>query len=186
MQIKYIPTGDLIPYENNPRENDGEAVEYVKNSIENFGFKVPIVIDRHNTIVCGHTRHKAAELLGMKDVPCVVADDLDEEQIRAYRLADNKVAEFAQWDFDALGAELEAISGTLDMSMFGFYEADESYIDNLFDEVGEKEKPSQKETAEEKEKTEFFVTVRFDTEEALENFIEHCEQQGFDYERSAA
>ena len=86
---------DIKPYENNARKND-EAVQYVAESIREFGFRVPIVIDKNNVIVCGHTRYKASKELGLEKVPCVVADDLTDEQIRAFRLADNKVAEFSQ------------------------------------------------------------------------------------------
>lgn len=109
---------DLTPYENNPRKNDG-AVSKVAASIREFGFKVPIVIDRNNVIVCGHTRYKAAADLGMTSVPCIIADDLTDDQIKAFRLADNKVSEFAEWDFDKLVDELTDISD-LDMSEFGF------------------------------------------------------------------
>lgn len=107
----------IVPYENNPRHND-DAVEYVANSIREFGWKQPIVIDRDGVIVAGHTRYKAAMRLGITTAPCVVADDLTEEQVKAYRLADNKVAERATWDFEALEAELDGIE--LDMSEFGF------------------------------------------------------------------
>lgn len=109
---------DIIPYEKNPRKND-DAVKYVAESIKQFGFKVPIVIDKNNVIVAGHTRYKASKKLGLKEVPCIVADDLTEEQIKAYRLADNKVAELAEWDFDLLGEELSDILD-IDMCDFGF------------------------------------------------------------------
>ena len=118
MEIVYKKISELKPYENNPRNNDN-AVEYVANSIKEFGFKVPIVIDKDNVIVTGHTRLKASELLGLKEVPCIVANDLTEEQIKAYRLADNKVSEVAEWDFDLLNTELEDILD-VDMSVFGF------------------------------------------------------------------
>ena len=118
MEIINKKIDELIPYENNPRFND-DAVEYVANSIKEFGFKVPIVIDKDNVIVTGHTRLKASELLGLKEVPCIVANDLTEEQIKAYRLADNKVSEVAEWDFDLLNTELEDILD-VDMSVFGF------------------------------------------------------------------
>ena len=109
---------DLIPYEKNPRKND-EAVKYVAESIKQFGFKVPIVIDKNNVIVAGHTRYKASKKLKLEEVPCIVADDLTEEQIKAYRLADNKVSEKAEWDFDLLGEELEDLFD-FDMTLFGF------------------------------------------------------------------
>ena len=118
IKIEYLKTDELTPYTNNPRNND-EAVDYVANSIEEFGFKVPCVIDSEKNVVCGHTRLKAAKKLGIKEVPCIIADDLTEEQIDAFRLADNKTAEIATWDFEKLEIELESISG-IDMSDFGF------------------------------------------------------------------
>lgn len=97
MNIIEMNVDELIPYENNPRKND-EAVEKVALSISAFGFKVPIVVDANNVIVTGHTRLKAAKKLGITTVPVIKADDLTDEQIKAFRLADNKVAEFSQWD----------------------------------------------------------------------------------------
>ena len=130
---------EITPYENNPRFND-TAVEYVANSIREFGWKQPIVIDRDGVIVAGHTRLKAAQRLGLKTAPCVVADDLTDEQVRAYRLADNKVAEMATWDFEALELELDGIN--LDMSAFGFEieeeddeEQDEEQAENKTDRL---------------------------------------------------
>ena len=113
---------DLIPYSRNPRRND-EAVQMVMNSIKEFGFKVPIVVDRNNIIVCGHTRFKAALKLGLETVPCIVADDLSDEQIKAFRLADNKVSEKAEWDFEILSGELDDIIN-IDMDSFGFESID--------------------------------------------------------------
>lgn len=108
---------ELIPYENNPRINDN-AVEAVANSIKEFGFKVPIIIDKNNVIVAGHTRLKAAQKLGLEEVPVIIADDLTEEQVKAFRLADNKVGELAEWDFEKL--ELELVDIAMNMSGFGF------------------------------------------------------------------
>lgn len=101
MKIIYKDIDSLIPYENNPRKND-KAVKYVAESIKQFGFKIPIIIDKNNVIVAGHTRRKAAKKLKLKEVPCVVADDLTEEEIKAFRVADNKVAEKSEWDFEIL------------------------------------------------------------------------------------
>ena len=109
---------EVKPYEKNPRKND-QSVDKVANSIKEFGFKVPIVIDKNNIIVCGHTRYKAAKKLGFVAVPCVVADDLTDEQIKAYRLADNKVGEDSLWDAALLGGELDDILN-IDMTDFGF------------------------------------------------------------------
>lgn len=120
-QIREFGIDELKPYEKNPRRND-ESVQYVANSIKEFGFKVPIVIDMENVIVAGHTRYKAAKKLGLSKVPCIVADDLTEAQIKAFRLADNKVGEFSEWDMDLLGSELGDLSNIFDfdMSAFGF------------------------------------------------------------------
>lgn len=117
MNIIDFKINDLKEYENNPRHNDG-AVDAVANSIKEFGFKVPIIIDKNNVIVAGHTRIKAARKLGLETVPCLIADDLTEDQIKAFRLADNKVAELAEWDFTKLEEELKSID--IDMSQFSF------------------------------------------------------------------
>lgn len=142
MEIVYKKLSELIPYENNPRKND-EAVDAVAASISEFGWKVPVVIDTDNVVVAGHTRLKAAKKLGIKDIPCIVADDLSEEQIKAFRLADNKVSELAGWDFTALAMEMAKIN--MDMSEFGFTEAfDDSVLNDLFTEAPEKEKEPHK------------------------------------------
>ena len=109
---------ELKPYEKNPRKNDS-AVDAVAESIKEFGFKNPVIIDKDGVIVAGHTRLKAAKKLGLEEVPTIMADDLSEEQVKAFRLADNKTAELAGWDFDLLSEELTEITG-LDMSGFGF------------------------------------------------------------------
>lgn len=119
MEIVNRKVKELIPYEKNPRRND-EAVKFVKASIEQFGFKVPIVIDANNIIVAGHTRLKAAEELGLKEVPCIVADDLSEEQIKAFRLADNMTASKSEWDIELLNTELLDLEANFDMADFGF------------------------------------------------------------------
>lgn len=117
MEIIEKRVNDLIPYERNPRNND-MAVDAVASSIREFGFKVPIVIDKDGVIIAGHTRLKAAKQLELETVPCIIADDLSEEQVKAFRLADNKVGEIATWDIDLLTTELEELD--IDMSEFGF------------------------------------------------------------------
>lgn len=123
MQIINIKLNLLKPYENNPRNNEN-AVEYVANSIKEFGFKVPIIIDKNNTIVCGHTRYLASKKLGLTEVPCVIADDLTPDKIQAFRLIDNKTNEFATWNEDLLLEELKAIEN-IDMTEYGFEEISE-------------------------------------------------------------
>ena len=125
---------DLVPYENNARINDG-AVDAVANSIKEFGIKNPIIIDRDNVIVCGHTRIKACEKLGIETVPCVVADDLTDEQIKAFRIADNSTAQIAEWDLEKLQAELENID--MDMVQFGLQEQIEEIEKSLDNGYGE-------------------------------------------------
>ena len=128
--LKYLNVDDLIPYENNPRNNDG-AVDYVAKSIEEFGFKVPIVVDKNNVIVAGHTRLKASKKLGLEKVPVIIADDLSDEKIKAFRLADNKVSELATWDDKALEKELEELELEIDMEEFGFEKAFETLADKV-------------------------------------------------------
>ena len=141
MEIIEKNIDELIPYENNPRKNE-EAVDKVAMSISAFGFKVPIVIDSKNVIVTGHTRVKSAKKLGMTKVPCLIADDLTDEQIKAFRLADNKVAEFATWDEEKLMQELEGLNS--DMSLYGFEE-----LEKEIDELGEVEEDEIPEVPEE-------------------------------------
>ena len=143
MEIINKKIDELIPYEKNPRLND-DAVEYVANSIKEFGFKVPIIIDKNNVIVAGHTRLKASKMLGLEEVPCIIADDLNEEQIKAFRLADNKVSEVAEWDFNLLDDELASFD-TIDMSDFGFdidldIEEEQEIIEDEVPEVPEEPK----------------------------------------------
>ena len=141
MQIIEKRLDEIRAYENNPRNNDN-AVAAVAASIQEFGFKNPIIIDAAGVIVAGHTRAKAAELLGLDVVPCIIADDLTDEQIRAFRLADNKTGELAGWDFEKLETELALLTG-MDMTAFGFLQSEDVDIDEFFtdaDESGKKEK----------------------------------------------
>lgn len=136
MKITLKKINELKKYKNNPR-NNGNAIGEVAKSIREYGFKVPIVIDKNDVIVCGHTRYEACKLLGIKEVPCIVASDLNEEQVKAFRLADNKVSEFSQWDYNKLKEELEKV----DMSLFDFnMELDISDDDFILDDNKEKNK----------------------------------------------
>lgn len=139
MQIVEKRLTELYPYENNPRKND-KAIPYVAESIKRYGFKVPIVIDKDGVIVAGHTRYLASIELGLDTVPCVIADDLDDDEIKEYRLVDNKVSEYAMWDFGALEEELAGIDfGGFD---FGFPNIlmGEEELSELFIDAPEKEK----------------------------------------------
>lgn len=164
MKIVEMKVADLIPYERNPRHND-EAVDYVAESIKQFGFNVPIVIDKDNTVVCGHTRLKAAKKLKIKTVPCVVKDDLTEEEIRAYRLADNRSAEKATWDIELLDMELAEIE-TIDMGLLGFDEEKE-------------EKPGTSERKEIEINDDYCITIECETEEELQETFEKLQSEGY-------
>ena len=133
MQIVEKELTWLKPYANNPRDNES-AVEPVANSIKEFGFKVPIVATSDGEIINGHTRFKASKMLELKKVPVIIADDLTEEQIKAFRLADNKTGELADWNDELLAKELEKLDFNLEQ--FGFEKlADE------FDEEDNEEDP---------------------------------------------
>lgn len=136
MEIISMPIGELIEYENNPRLNE-KAVTPVANSIKEFGFKVPILLDKDNVIIAGHTRLMAAKRLGMTEVPCIRCEDLNPEQVKAFRLADNKVAEFADWDLAALQEELADIED-FNMEDFGFFELPEIDIDDYLKDKQDK------------------------------------------------
>lgn len=125
---------EVIPYEFNPRNND-DAVEVVMNSIKEFGFQQPILVDKNHVIITGHTRLKAAKKLGYKKVPVRIAYDMTPEQVKAYRLADNKTGEFANWDFDLLEMELDEIKTDFDMEAFGF----DNFSESAYDDEGASE-----------------------------------------------
>lgn len=142
MKAVDIAVADLKEYGNNPRLNDG-AVSAVAESIKEFGFKVPIVVDNEYVIVAGHTRLRAAKQLGLETVPCIIADDLTAEQVKAFRLADNKTAELASWDVKKLEEEHEKI-GDIDLTLFGFDEQDDVDINEFYEEAAQKEKEPKK------------------------------------------
>lgn len=158
---------ELIPYVNNARKND-HAVDAVASSIKNYGFKQPIVIDSQGEVVAGHTRLKAAKKLDMEQVPCIIADDLTPAQIKAYRIADNKVAELSEWDFDLLKIELEDIEG------FTGFEDEE--LENLFDDVEEEKEVKD---LSEKVKTNYQVIIECINELDLERTFEKLQSEGY-------
>lgn len=119
IEVTYLPIFSVKPYEKNPRRND-DAVDAVAASIREFGFKVPIVVDKDGIIIAGHTRYKAAVKLGLCEVPCVKAEHLTPKQVKAYRLADNKTGELAEWDSALLNFELSSLEAVFDMTQFGF------------------------------------------------------------------
>ena len=147
-ELKYRDPLDLVPYENNPRLND-YAVKKVLESIKEFGFRNPILVDENMVIIAGHTRREAAILAGYKEVPYIVAKDLTEEQVRAYRIADNKLAELATWDEEVLREELFSLQeADFELEVMGFTEID---LMKLLDE--EEEEPEREKAPKEKKTT---------------------------------
>ena len=124
MEIINLKINDIKPYENNPRVND-QAVDKVAASIQEFGFNSPIVVDKDLIIINGHTRHKAAKKLGLEEVPVLIVENLTEEQVRAYRIADNKTAEYSKWDYEKLIQEIQELQeANYDLDMTGFDEVE--------------------------------------------------------------
>ncbi|KAF6626359.1 ParB N-terminal domain-containing protein [Paenibacillus sp. EKM208P] len=135
MEIRFVNVEALIPYIKNARNNE-KAVDYVATSIESYGFKNPILIDSNNEIIAGHTRLLAAKKLGLKRVPTILVDDLTPEQVKAFRIADNKTAEYADWNFELLAQELEELKlADYDLSLTGFDMSEcEKLLDTLYEE----------------------------------------------------
>ena len=141
MDVENVPIFEIIPYDKNPRKND-KAVDVVAKSIKEFGFKVPIILDKNNVIIAGHTRLKAAEKLGLKEVPVLWADDLTPEQVKAFRIMDNKSSEYADWNLDLLKTELTDLKNlNFDLDLTGFTNTDieniDKYLENKIKEVDE-------------------------------------------------
>ena len=126
MNVIEIPVTQLKPYEKNARYNEN-AVSKVAESIRQFGFKNPIIVDKDMSVIAGHTRLASAKQLGLKKVPCIIADDLTPRQVKAFRLVDNRTSEFASWNYDLLQSELE----TLDIDLSDFEFPDLTYEDTL-------------------------------------------------------
>lgn len=141
-EIEWMPIASIKPYDKNPRRND-DAVDAVANSITEFGFKNPIIVGSDLTIIAGHTRWKAARKLGLKEVPVIIASDLTPEQVKAFRIIDNKTAELADWDLDLLKGEMDDLD--IDWAEFGFDDVDlgieDVAIEELLDTIVEDDAP---------------------------------------------
>tara|TARA_Y100000114_G_scaffold9962_1_gene7843 strand:- start:361 stop:1593 length:1233 start_codon:yes stop_codon:yes gene_type:complete len=137
MKVQSLPISDIKPYEQNPRKNNA-AVAGVMRSIQEYGFQQPLVLDVNHEVVVGHTRLKAADALGMTEVPCVVAEGLTDEQVKAYRIMDNKSGEVAEWDYDLLKGEVyDLMELDFDLDLTGFSEVDLQELGLLDPEVNE-------------------------------------------------
>lgn len=169
--IIMLPVPEVRPYEKNPRKN-ADAVKYVKASIEKFGFKQPIIVDSNRVIIAGHTRLEAAKSLGMAEVPCIVADDLTDAQVKALRLADNKVAEFSEWEMNLLGGELGELAeiSDIDMGDFGF--------DDNLDKIGDEEENGTEEKGVNLSET-FQIIVECENEIEQQKIFEKLSGEGY-------
>lgn len=145
--ITLMKIDDIIPYENNPRHND-EAVDMVAKSIQDFGFRYPILVDKNNVIISGHTRLKASKKLGLEKVPVMIADDLTDDKVKALRLVDNRTSEVASWDFDMLQKELDAIDMDMNEYKFDYDElmvgSEENIVEDNPPEPDEENEPTAK------------------------------------------
>ena len=176
MNILNIDIDKIIPYINNPRNNE-EAIDKVASSIKEFGFKVPIIIDENNVVVTGHTRLLASKKLGLKTVPCVVANDLSEAQIKAFRIADNKVSEYSKWDKDLLRIELEGLEEMdfdLDLVNIDYsdFDLEIDYIEDDFIEIKEREDLS------DKVNSAYEIIIEFDYEEEQDEMYNRFIEEG--------
>ena len=137
-KIQLVKLCEITPYDKNPRNNDS-AVKLIVASINEFGFKVPIVLDSNRVIICGHTRYKAAKEMSLAEVPCIIAEDLTPAQVKAYRLADNKVGESSEWNMDQLAEEIAGCIPDFDMTDFGFAEIGDTVpsVDEEYKEMPE-------------------------------------------------
>lgn len=142
MRTQFIELSKLKPYENNAKKHPEEQIQDIANSIKRFGWRQPILLDKNSVIIAGHGRYMAAQKLGLKQALCAYADDLTEEQVKAYRLADNKLNE-SEWDFDILDGELDTIVD-IDMGDFGFTGVDLLGDDSFLGESDEDDKPKSK------------------------------------------
>ena len=176
MNILNIDIDKIIPYVNNPRNNE-EAIDKVASSIQEFGFKVPIVIDKDNVVITGHTRLLASKKLGLKEVPCVVANDLSEAQIKAFRIADNKVSEYSKWDKDLLRIELEGLEEMdfdLDLVNIDYsdFDLEIDCIEDDFVEIKEREDLS------DKVNSAYEIIIECDNEEEQEEMYNRFIEEG--------
>lgn len=169
MKVVDLPVSEIKPYENNPRDNS-RAVEYVKKSIEEFGFQQPLVLDKDKTIIVGHTRFLAAKEIGLETVPCVIADNLTEAQAKAYRLADNKTSDYSVWDNKLLLEELEGLDQIDDSIFTGFEWGD--LFNNVLDET-DKTAVVDNDTG-----VVYEITFKSDTKDKIDEIIGLWEQLG--------
>ena len=176
MNIIKMKVEELIPYINNPRNNEN-AVDKVASSIAEFGFKSPIIIDKNNVVINGHTRLLASKKLGLKEVPVIKADDLTEAQVKAFRITDNKTSEYATWDEELLKIELEQLEDmnfNLDTVNIDYsdFDLEIDYIEDDFIEIKEREDLS------DKVNSAYEIIIECDNEEEQEEMYNRFIEEG--------
>lgn len=176
MQVVNIPIERIKPYKHNPRKIKS-AIEPVAESIKEFGFKQPIVLDKNNVIIIGHVRYEAAKRLGMSEVPCVIAKNLSKQQVKALRLVDNRTREMSKWDYDKLVEELGDIGKPIDMTKFGFSFSDEINDNSTNDEVVS-EYPEEENTEDNNEESSHDVSDSCKTQEKEQTYEFVCPKCG--------
>jgi len=133
LKLDFIPLEQIKPYLNNPRKHPEEQIKKIAQSILEFGFKVPIIVDKNFIIIAGHGRYEAAKRLNLKRVPVIIADDLTPEQVKAFRIADNRISLESEWDLDALAAEIqELLEEDFDLSLTMLNEKELDYFLTAF------------------------------------------------------
>lgn len=165
LNIKYKPIKELKPYKKNAKKHNKEQVEQIANSIKEFGFTQPVIIDKNNSVVAGHGRILGARKAGLKQVPTVCLDDLTEEQIKAYRLVDNKLNE-SEWDYSLLDEEFENLTEDIDMNLFGF---------DLVEEIEQEEV----EKVEFEKRKIYKLIVEFENKKASEKLYKKLSSEGY-------
>ena len=178
MEIKQIKTSKLIPYARNNKIHDEYQIKKIASSLKEFGWKQPVVIDKDNVIIAGHGRVAGAELIGEEYVPCIIADDLTETQIKAYRIADNKLSAIAEWDNEMLSLELEDLVGEIDFDTMGFdIEEAEELMNVLEGSLEEKGKEKEKDLSDEVKES-FEIVIELENEQQQEELYEELSERG--------
>lgn len=171
LKIEYVPVEDLIPYINNPKEHPEEQVNLIASSIKEFGFLNPIIVDKNNEIIAGHGRLLACKKLGIKEVPVIRAEHLTPIQVKAYRLADNRLTELGEWDMELVKVELENLMEMdFDIELTGFS------LDDVELDVEEEEEEKIREV---EDKSTFELVIEFNSEEELQEAYEKFTQEGY-------
>ena len=174
-EVKLVKIGEIMPYERNAKKHPERQIKEIANSIREFGFQQPIVIDENNQIIIGHGRFEAAKLLELEEVPCIIAGNLTEEQVKALRLVDNKTNE-SPWDLEILSAELDSIFN-IDMQEFGFMDVN---LESFFE--AEDEGASGNDDSKSEEAKIYVITIICKDEQRHDEIVKVLQENEISYE----